>query len=368
MARQKHREVSKARRTAGATDPVYSQFEEQAKRVTPENRGEMMLWIKRESCRLLDEPEFAEYRPDGVQALETLLRELEWFQDGVLSADETERWLYCHEVQRSVLDLFFSPEQLVRISNCLLKYSRRVHAAGPLTPEARDRILWAGMFIVNQDGGMRREQWSLLRKVFGSARAGVSVPGESKDSLRQALALYEQYEAMGDESPILKWLYGGGKTPVPRTPPIDPEQGKLLNELSHAVTEGQVRVEIFEPLELESLFDPLLAFGLHEPHGNGEHMHTARINLEQKVRTFLWGYRQSSRWGHLATLIGVMASDAALSLDLKQRHWAPHFRAVVETLDSFYRGSHPFLGRAAIFQAQRVIVQFLREAQEKKAE
>lgn len=298
----------------------------------------------RESADLIDEIEFKPGPLDGQRTLNALLEDLAWYEEKLLSDDEQVKWWFCHQVRQNVIGIAFTPMTRHLTVGLLGQCKERTFRAGE-----RDKVLschFSEQYLARPDATL--EVWGLTRAALRQCREGVELPEDTTDGVRQCLAVFEEYEQMGERDPFLRWAEDGYPRPSPNPYELDEGTDERILELGAAIQKGEVPVQVLDARPLSEIYQEVgLAYlglvGQSEGAAGYEMRHQTMSELGKRARQHLAELYGTPKWENLRTDLSVVASNAALARELDQRRWERHWRDCLATLDHYDRGNHPVL-------------------------
>lgn len=329
-------------------------------------------WQKalKEGKALLAESEFEGAPFSADEMLGVLLPELEWYQEKILSDDEGEKWWYCHQVRQNLLTVTFTPATRAFMVMALHRCRDRAFEAGDL-----DKVLLCAFCGALISGRGALETSSLARELLRHFRAGAEVPPETTDEVRRSLAVYEEYEQLGeDHDPFLKWALDGEQNPNPNPLRLDEELLDRILELASAIEGGSLPVALFRQEDVAELYNAsgMMYLGLMETDDEAmsqEANYRVISKLGGESRRYLGRIHGTEAWGEVHTRLSIAASNCAMATEADQRRWEQPMRDALATLDDFDRGNHPVLRSVLLQQISRAhaeSMQRMRKAMEER--
>ena len=328
-------------------------------------------WQKalREGEALLTESEFEGAPFSADEMLAALLPELEWYQEKILSDDEGEKWWYCHQVRQNILTVTFTPATRAFMVMALHRCRDRAFEAGDL-----DKVLLCSFCGALVGGRGALETSSLARGLLRHFRAGAEIPPETTDEVRRSLAVYEEYEQLGEEhDPFLKWALDGEQNPDPNPLRLDEELLDRILELSSAIEGGNPPVALFRQEDMAELYNAsgMMYLGFMESDDEAmsqEAYYRVVSKLGGESRRYLGGIHGTEAWEEVRTRLSIAASNCAMSTEADQRRWEQPMRDALATLDHFDRGNHPVLRSVLLQQVMRAHTESMQRMRQTMAE
>jgi len=347
MAKRKKKRPGRAKKGSA----LKSWLKEELVPLSDEELREKVKRAARESAALIDEEEFRPGPLDGERTLNALLEDLAWYKEKLLGDDEKMKWWFCHQVRQNVIGVVFTPMTRHLMIGLLGQCKERTFRAGE-----RDKTLlchFSEQYFTRTDATL--EVWGLTREALRKCREGVELPEDTTDEVRQCLAVFEEYEQMGESDAFLRWAEDGYQRPGPNPYELDEGTDERILELSEAIQGGQFPVQVLDARSLSEIYQEVglayLGF-LDQAEGAAayEMRHQTMSELGKRSRQYLAGLHGTPRWENLRTDLSIVASNAAMALELDHRRWERHWRDCLATLDHYDRGNHPVL--RAIFSHQ----------------